>query len=116
MGFELHTRKIGGVVIMEAAGRLTLADAQTKIRDIIHVFTAEGARKFILILARVESIDSYGVGELVRIYSVVRQMGGEMKLADVSPRVLEVLNISHLQKVFEICSEETALRAFGQRG
>lgn len=116
MGFELQTRKIDRVVIVEAVGRLTLVDGQTKIRDLIHVFTADGTKKFILILARVESIDSYGVGELVRSYSIVRQMGGEMKLADVSQKVLDVLTISHLNKIFEIHSgEDTALQAFGQR-
>jgi len=116
MRFHLHTREIDRVVIVEAVGRLTLTDGHTKLRDLIHVSTGEGTKKFILNLARVEFIDSYGVGELVRSYSVVRQMGGEMKLAGVNRKVLEVLEISRLNRLFEIHPEEgAALQAFGQR-
>ncbi|MGD0956486.1 MAG: STAS domain-containing protein [Candidatus Acidiferrales bacterium] len=116
MGFELYTRRIDRVVAVEAVGRLTLTDGHTKLRDLMHVSTGEGTKKFILNLARVEFIDSYGIGELVRSYSVVRQAGGEMKLAGVNQMVLEVLEISRLNKLFEIYPHEhAALRAFGQR-
>jgi anti-anti-sigma factor len=115
MGFQLDTREIGLVVVVEAVGRFTLADGQTKLRDLIHVFSGNGARKFILTLGRVEVIDSYGVGELVRSYSVVRQMGGEIKLAGVSQKVLDVLNVCRLNTFFEIYpGEDAALQAFGQ--
>ncbi|HEV3480744.1 MAG TPA: STAS domain-containing protein [Candidatus Acidoferrales bacterium] len=115
MGFQLHSREIGRVVMIEAVGRLTLTDAHTKIRDQIHVSTGCGAKKFILNLERVEYIDSYGVGELVRSYSVIRQMAGEMKLACVNERVSEVLRISRLNTIFEIYAEEgAALQAFGE--
>jgi anti-anti-sigma factor len=108
MGFQLHTREIERVVIIEAVGRLTLTDAHTKIRDQVHVSTGYGTRKFILNLQRVEMIDSYGIGELVRSYSVVRQAGGEMKLVLVNERVSEVLRISRLNTIFEIYAEESA--------
>ena len=115
MGFQLDTREMGPVVVVEAVGRFTLADGQTKLRDLIHVFTGYGARKFVLILARVEVIDSYGVGELVRSYSVVRQMGGEIKLAGVNQKVLDVLSVCRLHTFFEIRpGEEAALQAFRQ--
>ncbi len=115
MGFQLHTRNIGRVVVVEAVGRLTLTDGHTKLRDLIHVSTGEGAKKFLLNLAQVENIDSYGVGELVRSFSVIRQTGGELKLACVIRKVLDVLEISHLNKIFEIyVTEAAALQAFGQ--
>jgi anti-sigma B factor antagonist len=116
MEFQVHTREIGRVVVVEAVGRLTLTEGHTKLRDVIHVSTGYGARKFILNLARVEFVDSYGIGELVRCYSVVRRTGGEMKLAGVSQKVLEVLAISRLNAFFEIHpGEDAALQAFGQR-
>jgi anti-sigma B factor antagonist len=55
------------------------------------VLTADGAKKFIFNLARVEFMDSYGIGELTRCCSIVRQAGGEMKLAGVDQKVLVVL-------------------------
>ena len=115
MGFQLHTREVGRVVVVEAVGRLTLTEGHTKLRDLIHVSTGEGAKKFVLNLAQVEYLDSYGVGELVRSFSVIRQTGGELKLACVNQKVLDVLEISHLNRIFEIYAEEgAALRAYGE--
>jgi len=115
MAFQLHTRTVGQVVVVEAVGRLTLTDGHTKLRDLIHVSTGEGAKKFVLNLAQVEYIDSHGVGELVRSYSVVRQTGGGLKLACVHQKVLDVLEISHLNRIFEIYAEEVAaLQSFGK--
>jgi anti-sigma B factor antagonist len=116
MSFQLHTTEHGRIVLVEAVGRLTLTDGHTKLRDLIHVFTGTGTKKFILNLARVEFIDSYGIGELARTYSVIRQAGGELKLAAMNPKVLEVLEISRLNTLFEIHSgDEAALQAFAQR-
>jgi len=116
MKFQVHAQEMERIVLLEAVGRLTLTKGQTKIRDLIHVFTGNGVKKFILNLAQVEFIDSYGVGELARCYSVVRQLGGEIKLAGVSEKVLGVLQICRLHKLFEIYSGEgAALQAFGQR-
>lgn len=117
MAFQVDTRQIGRVFVIEAAGRLTLTDGHTKLRDEIHVSSGYGAKKFVLNLARVEFVDSYGIGELVRCYSAVRQAGGEMKLAGVNQKVLEVLAISRLNAFFEIyAGEDAALQAFGERG
>jgi len=113
MGFQLQTREIGGIVVVDAVGKLTLTDGQTKLRDLMHVSTGDGMKKFIFNLTRVEFIDSYGIGELARCYSAVRQAGGEVKLAGVSQKVLEVLEISRLNTFFDICADEAAaLRTF----
>jgi anti-sigma B factor antagonist len=116
MGLELDAREVDRVVVLEAVGRLTLTDGQTKLRDVVHVFTGNGVKKFILNLERLEFVDSYGIGELARAYSIVRQAGGEMKLANLSWKILEVLEISRLTTIFEIYAAESgALQAFGQR-
>ena len=39
MGFQVHTREMDRIVLLEAVGRFTLTEGQTKIRDLIHVFT-----------------------------------------------------------------------------
>ena len=114
MRFQLQTREVGHIVVIEAVGRLTLTDGHTQLRDLIHVFIGNGSKKFLLILAQVEYIDSHGIGELARSYSVVRKAGGEMKLAAVNEKILEMLKITKLHTFFEIhAAEDAALRAFG---
>jgi len=116
MGFQVYTREAGVIVLVTVVGRLTLTDSHTQLRDEIHVASANGKKRCVLNLARVEFIDSYGIGELVRCYSLVRRSGGEMKLASVSKRVLDLLEISRLTTIFETYLDESAaLQAFGRR-
>jgi anti-sigma B factor antagonist len=116
MGFQVVAREVDRVVVLDAVGRLTLSDGRTQLRDLIHVFAGNGRKKFLLNLAGVDAIDSYGIGELARCYGIVRQMGGEMKLVHVSKRVQELLQITRLHLLFEIHGQEqAALQAFLRR-
>lgn len=113
MSFQLHTREITHIVVIDAVGRLTLTDGQTKLRDLIHVLIGNGSKKFLLNLERLEFVDSYGIGELARAYSIVRRAGGELKLTNLDWKILEVLEISRLTTLFEIYpAESAALQSF----
>ena len=73
MAFEITTRELDRIIVVDAVGRLTLSDSRTRLRDLIHVFTGNGHKNFLINLAGVDFIDSDGMGELVRCYSVIRQ-------------------------------------------
>ncbi len=91
----------------------TLSDSRTRLRDLIHVFTGDGHKNFLINLAGVDFIDSDGMGELVRCYSVIRQRGGEMRLVHLQQRVQDLLQITRVNTIFEIYSDEKiALQAF----
>ena len=74
MGFQLVAREIERVVVVEAVGRLTLTDGHTQLRDLIHVSTGDGARKFVINLARVNLSIVMGLGSWPDV-SVVRRAG-----------------------------------------
>ena len=113
MSFQISTRQLNRVTVVDAVGRLTLSDGRTQLRDLIHVLCSNGHKKFLLNLAGVDYIDSDGMGELVRCYSVVRQRGGEMKLAQLSQRVANLLELTRLNTLFDIYPDErAALRVF----
>jgi len=113
MGFQVTTREFDRVIIVDPIGRLTLTDSRTQLRDLIHVLSTNGHKKFLLNLAGVDYIDSDGMGELVRCYSVLRQRGGEMKLARLNKTVADLLQLTRLNTLFDIYSEEeVALRTF----
>jgi anti-sigma B factor antagonist len=113
MGFQISTRELNRVTVVYAVGRLTLSDGRTQLRDLIYVLCSNGHKRFLLNLAGVDYIDSDGMGELVRCYSVVRQRGGEMKLAQLSQRVANLLELTRLNTLFDIYPEElVALGAF----
>lgn len=113
MGFQVVAREVDRIIVVDAVGRLTLSDGRTQLRDLIHVFAGNGRKKFLLNLAGVDFVDSYGIGELARCYGIVRQMGGEIKLVHVGKKVQELLQITRLHMLFEIHGEEQgALQAF----
>ncbi len=114
MGFAIQSRAVGRVVVIDAVGKFTSIDGHTKLRDLVHVLTGSGTKNFVINMERVEFVDSSGIGELLRSYFVVRQRGGEMKLACLNAKVLHVLTISRMNTVFEIhAAEDAALKAFG---
>ena len=113
MGFQVTTRELDQIVVVDVVGRLTLSDGRTQLRDLVHVFTGQGRKKFLINLAGVDFVDSDGLGELTRCYSIVRQSGGEMKLVHVQKKVQALLELTRIVNLFEIHEEEqVALRAF----
>ena len=113
MAFQVAARELDRVIVVDVVGRLTLSDGRTQLRDLVHVFTGNGRKKFLINLAGVDFVDSDGLGELIRCYSIVRQVGGEMKLVHVHKKVQALLELTRLINLFEIHSEEhAALQAF----
>ena len=113
MAFQVEARELDRVVVVDVVGRMTLTDGRTQLRDLVHVFTGNGRKKFLINLAGVDFVDSDGLGELARCYSVVRQAGGEMKLVHVQKRVQGLLELTRMSRLFEIHSaEQAALQAF----
>jgi anti-sigma B factor antagonist len=113
MPFQVEARELDRIVVVDCVGRLTLGDGRTQLRDLVHVFTGNGRKKFLINLAGVDFVDSDGLGELTRCYSIVRQAGGEMKLVHVHQRVQALLELTRIVNLFEIhSSEPAALQAF----
>jgi hypothetical protein len=55
-------------------------------------------------------LDSSGIGELARIYVAVVKHGGAMKVIGLTPKVEEVLKITHLSQVFQEFPDEQSAR------
>lgn len=113
MGLEITTREFDRVVVVDVVGQLTTSGGRTQLRDLIHVLSGTGHKKFLLNLAGVDYVDSSGMGELVRSFSTVRQRGGEMKLVRLNKRVADLLQMTRLNTLFEIYGDErVALDSF----
>jgi anti-sigma B factor antagonist len=67
----------------------------------------------VLQLAEVDYIDSSGLGTLVRMVSALRAAGGGLRLCQVSPLILKVLQVTKLSSILPThSSEEEAIEAF----
>jgi anti-sigma B factor antagonist len=109
----ITTREVSHVTIVDINGRITLGDEIGQLRDTVRQLVNSDKKKIILNLAKVDYIDSSGVGELVGSYTTVRNAGGELKLLALTKKVHDVLNVTKLYTVFDIKDDEfTAVKSF----
>jgi len=111
----LDTRGVGDVTIVRCSGRIVAGGEAEELRKHISDLLRD-RRDIVLHLGDVVFIDSSGVGTIVRLLTSTRSARGDMKLCNLPPAVLHVLNITSMIKLFEThASEEDAVLAFYQR-
>src|SRR6516164_6703656 len=80
MSLNVKTRKVDGIVVVDMSGRLTIGEPVLLLRETLRVQVNDGARNFVLNLGDVSYIDSSGLGELVSLFTTVRNKQGDVKL------------------------------------
>jgi anti-sigma B factor antagonist len=106
MGFSMSTRKIGGVVIVDMAGRLTEGDPTTRLTGTIRRLIAEDESRFVLNLGGVSYISSGGLTAFTVIRNWTDEHRVRASLLHLTKRVRQVLQITHLVTVFESFDDE----------
>lgn len=113
MSVKLNTRQVGDVSVVDVAGRITLGEGSSALRDALRDMVAKGHKKILLNLGEVSYIDSSGIGELVSGFTSVTNSGGQLKLLGLTKRVKDLLQITKLYTVFDVHEEESsAIRSF----
>jgi anti-sigma B factor antagonist len=110
--FSATIRQSAEVSLIDLNGRLTFFEVGV-LRENITRLVREGRKQLILNLSGLQYLDSSGIGELARVYVMVVKSGGQMKVVGLSPKIEEVLKITHLYQVFpEFPDEQAALQSF----
>ena len=78
------------------------------LREQITAFLNQGHREFVLNMTELSYIDSFGLGQLVSIWTSIRNKNGHMKLVQPGEKVRKLLDITKLDTVFQIESEHAA--------
>ncbi|MDQ6676108.1 MAG: STAS domain-containing protein [Acidobacteriota bacterium] len=113
MSVKLNSRQVGDVTVVDLAGRITLGEGSSAMRDALKDLLTKGQKKILMNLGEVSYIDSSGIGELVSAFTTVTNQGGQLKLLGLNKRVKDLLQITKLYTVFEVFdSETTAIRSF----
>jgi len=109
---KLSTRTMDGIVIVDCSGRIVFGEESGYLRDTVKQLILENKR-IVLNLSGVTYIDSGGLGTLVALFTSARSSGGSIKLATLTPRVGDLLQVTKLLTVFEVYdNEEKAVQAF----
>jgi anti-sigma B factor antagonist len=114
MQLRMSTRQVDGVLVVDCSGRVVFGEESASLRDMVKKLLAESP-KVVLNLREVNYIDSGGLGTLVSLYTTARNAGGAVKLARLSQRVGDLLQITKLLTIFEVFDdEEVAAQSFNK--
>ena len=85
MKTTVTTRDAGDVKIIELHGKITIGAGDLQMREAIHTAISGGAKKLLVDMKDVTTIDSSGVGELVGCYTTATHKGAKLKLVNLPP-------------------------------
>ncbi|MCL4510731.1 MAG: STAS domain-containing protein [Bacteroidetes bacterium] len=91
----------GGIVLFEIEGNIVGGPDAMSLNDEVHKLVNKGMRKFVIDVKSVEHINSSGLGILIASLNAVRQAGGNLRIANASAKVIELLKITKLNQIFE---------------
>ena len=110
---RIEQQSTDGVLVLSVRGKLNTDEQREMLRTRVEDLVGQGHRRIVLDLAGLRRVSSQGLGVLLQSRRVVRQSGGELKLAAVSRRVSVVIVIAGLLRVFDVHDTVSeAVRAF----
>lgn len=110
---NITERQVGDVTVLDLEGKILLGDGDVQLKQHVTDLIARGVRRVLLNCSEVPYMDSSGLGEVVRCYTAVKRAGGELKLVNLTKRLIDLFTITKLITVFETFdSEESALKSF----
>ena len=105
-GLRITNRQVQGIVIVDLDGKVALGETNSQLHEALRNLVSEGKKNVILNLAKVSTIDSSGLGEIVAGYSTLSAAGGTLKLINLPERVTDLMTITKLYTVFDIYDTE----------
>lgn len=99
LSFTIHN--LGDTALFRCAGRFVSGNEECLRNAVV---SQSRARSIVLDLAEIGSIDAAGLGVLVSLHTWAQKKSIAFKLMNLTPRVEEVIELTRLTDVFEVCS------------
>jgi anti-anti-sigma factor len=96
---NVNAKNLGKVAILSFEGEITAGQTRV-LRKAVDAMSP--SRTLVLDLSRVTTIDAHGLGVMLELRQETQSRGLEFELMNVSRPVSRVLEISHLDSVFQI--------------
>jgi anti-sigma B factor antagonist len=101
---NLFKTSVGTVDVIRLPERLTMADAadyRHAIRDLVD----QGHTQLVMDMGRVDFVDSSGLSVLVSAIKAAREADGDVVLANLTPQVQALVELTRLHHLFEIFAD-----------
>jgi anti-sigma B factor antagonist len=100
------------VVVIEVEGQLIVSNRQ-ELKQRVLDEAETGARKILVDFGKTGYIDSSGLGVLVSLAKRLRELGGDLRLANLNDDLQTLFELTKLDTLFQIAdSRERALESF----
>jgi anti-sigma B factor antagonist len=90
-----------GIVVLELNGKIMGGPDATALNDKLHDLVETSRTKVVADLAKVDWMNSSGLGILISGLTTIRNAGGDLKLAAVTERIKSLLMITKLLTIFD---------------
>lgn len=112
---RIDVAKVGDVTVVKFVDRKILDEAgiQELGAELFSLIEQDNRRSIVLNFDNVDFLSSAALGKLITLDRKVKSAQGRLKMSNIRPEILEVFQITKLNKVFDIRGEEAeAISAF----
>ncbi|MCS7183220.1 MAG: STAS domain-containing protein [Thermoanaerobaculum sp.] len=115
---ELRRYREGNVTVLEVAGNVKLGESARQLAAEMEQIFQETTGGLLLDVARIDYVDSTGIGELVGYLQKFTQAGRRIALLRPHQRLEALLKLTQLDRIFPIFWERDQALAFvsGEQG
>ena len=115
MALKMTDREVDGASVVALDGRIVMGAEGRALREKLEYLISNGKKKIVLNMTRIEYVDSSGLGILVSAHLSAKNHGASLKLSNLGRKFLEVLELTRLATVFEVCNTEaSAIASFSK--
>jgi anti-sigma B factor antagonist len=107
--------KVGDVTVVKFVDKKILDEANIQAlgQELFALVEIDNRRSIVLNFTDVEFLSSAALGKLITLDRKVKAAKGRLKMSNIRPEILEVFQITKLNKVFDIRKDEAeAISAF----
>jgi anti-sigma B factor antagonist len=115
MPFETNRTPLeSGVLALTLSGTMTMGTQLQRFEWMVEELTKNQQNRIVVDMSGVTYVDSSAVGVLVACHGMVKQAGGQFRLAGLSDRVAKILKMAGVDMVLLIDpNRDAAVAGFG---
>src|SRR5207237_10730238 len=111
---KLTKRTVDGILVVGCSGRIVFGEESSLLREDVKKAIADGNKRIVLNLGEVSYIDSGGLGTLVALHTPAHNAGATIKLANLTKRVGDVLQVTSLLTGCDECTSGHCVQEAGR--
>jgi len=99
---KIKRKPQGEVMVLELSGKIMGGPDYENFHSEVKALIKEGYVDIVLNFTGVPWVNSNGVGLLIGAYHILKRHGGRMTICGLKSRVLSILYVTQLHRVFEV--------------